>query len=93
MSFIQVLVLFLFFQKYNFEGTTSPPDYEESALGPEQNSTITIKPKLIQEFELFNEDVDADFIKWVSLYKFDEDNSFLLEINQKEKVSTPRPFE
>lgn len=53
------------------------------------NTTLeVIVPVFVYEFELENTDKAPDFLKWVSLYKYKEDNSYLIEINSKKRLSS-----
>ena len=88
MYFQSVVVIFMLFAHFNCE--TSTADYEESLL--ELNETIDVSPKVVYEYELFNENDDTNFLKWLTLYKFDVDNSTVLEINQKLKIHSNAAF-
>ena len=88
MIFSNLALVLILIVSLNCEETT--PDYEESLL--ENNDTIVITPKLVYEYELFNENNDTKFLKWLTLYRFDEDNSTMVEINQKSKLHSDIAF-
>jgi len=65
-----------------------------AVLSLESNETIAVNtteqsviiPKLKYTFELFNLENDYNFLKWLSVYQYVEDDTYLIEIATKNKL-------
>lgn len=88
MKFLLILVFLLNINKYKFHLIESINTSTVNTT--ELNNTLV--PEIIYEFELFNLEDNTEYLKWASLYKYKEDNSYIIEITTKKKIYSTNAF-